>query len=151
MNSLPLSAAQRILLVEDSADDYEATIRAFKKASLYNPVDWRQSGQEALNFLRSEGHKEEQPGLILLDLNMPGMDGRKTLRHIKEDPSLKHIPVIILTTSTDDRDVAACYQMGANTYVKKPVTFDGLIEAIRRLRQYWFETALLPKEGAHDQ
>ncbi len=146
---------QYILLVEDSEDDYEATTRAFKKANLHNPVIWCQSGQDAIDYLKREGRhkdvpKNDQPGLILLDLNMPGLDGRKTLQLIKNDPQLKKIPVIILTTSSDERDVEACYQMGANTYVQKPVSFEGLIEAIRRLKEYWFEIALLPKDGRED-
>lgn len=144
------SRTQSILIVEDSSDDYEATVRAFKKANLLNPVSWCKSGKEALTFLdnREEGYKK--PGLILLDLNMPGIDGRKTLQLIKEDQNLKHIPVIILTTSSDNRDVEACYQMGANTYIQKPVSFDGLIEAIKQLKEYWFEIAILPKEAAND-
>lgn len=147
-----LSKSQSILMVEDSEDDYEATIRAFKKVSLHNPIVWCRSGRDALDFLRREGlHRNTKngshPGLILLDLNMPGLDGRKTLRLIKGDDALKKIPVIILTTSTDERDVEDCYQMGANTYVQKPVSFEGLIEAIKRLKAYWFEIALLPKDG----
>jgi two-component system response regulator len=147
----PLSHAQSILLVEDSQDDYEATIRAFKKVSLRNPVVWCRSGRDALDYLKQEGSfkgtdDESRPGLILLDLNMPGLDGRKTLQMIKQDSALKWIPVIILTTSADERDIQNCYQMGANTYVQKPVSFEGLIEAIQRLKTYWFEFALLPKE-----
>jgi two-component system response regulator len=142
---------QPILLVEDSEDDFEATSRAFKKVNLRNPVVWCQSGPAALDYLRHEGaHKDaggEPPGLILLDLNMPGMDGRQTLKIIKQDVALKRIPVIILTTSGDERDVKTCYQLGANTYVQKPVSFDGLIEAIQRLKAYWFEFALLPKDA----
>jgi two-component system response regulator len=149
------STSQPILLVEDSEDDYEATMRAFQKANLYNPVTWCQSGRDAIDRLCHEGVYKDTPrhalpGLILLDLNMPGLDGRKTLQLIKGNPALKHIPVIILTTSADERDVENCYQMGANTYVQKPVSFDGLIEAIRRLREYWFEIALLPKDGSND-
>jgi two-component system response regulator len=147
-----VTAAQSILIVEDSEDDFEATIRAFKKANLYNPVSWCKSGKEALDFLNQEGAykepgKAERPGLVLLDLNMPGIDGRKTLQIIKGNESLKRIPVIILTTSADEKDVEACYQMGANTYVQKPVSFEGLIEAIKRLKEYWFEIALLPKDA----
>jgi two-component system response regulator len=142
---------QCILIVEDSEDDYEATLRAFKKTNLHNPVVWCRSGREALDFLKHEGRfkdtKNANPGLVLLDLNMPGLDGRKTLQLIKEDIALKRIPVIILTTSSDERDVEGCYQMGANTYIQKPVSFDGLIEAIKRLKEYWFEIALLPKES----
>lgn len=132
---------QTILLVEDSEDDYEATVRAFKKANLHNPVEWCQSGRDALNYLHHEGAyaqgtKPATPGLIMLDLNMPGMDGRKTLQLIKENPKLKRIPVIILTTSANERDVEVCYQIGANTYVQKPVSFEGLIEAIMRIKEY---------------
>jgi len=150
-----LAKSQSILMVEDSEDDYEATVRAFKKASLHNPIVWCRSGRDALDLLKQEGaHKNarngSQPGLILLDLNMPGLDGRKTLQLIKDDGKLKRIPVIILTTSSDERDIQDCYQMGANTYVQKPVSFDGLIEAIKRLKAYWFEIALLPKDIARD-
>jgi two-component system, response regulator len=145
------NSTQAILIVEDNADDYEATSRAFKKANLYNPVVWCKSGQEALDWLNHEGAfknkpKSPLPGVVLLDLNMPGLDGRKTLQRIKENSHLKRIPVIILTTSSDERDVGDCYQMGANTYVQKPVSFDGLMEAIKRMKEYWFEIALLPKE-----
>ncbi len=144
-------ATQSILIVEDSEDDYEATLRAFKKVNLRNPIHWCASGQEALDYLKHEGKYRSQetakPGLILLDLNMPGLDGRKTLEMIKANDMLKRIPVIILTTSSDERDVQACYQLGANTYVQKPVSFDGLIEAIKRLKEYWFEIALLPKNS----
>jgi len=142
------SAFQSILLVEDSEDDYEAAIRAFRKANLHNEVHWSQSGQEALDYLQETAKlaKLRLPGLILLDLNMPGLDGRRTLQLLKENMTLKYIPVIVLTTSGDERDVEACYQMGANTYIQKPVTFEGLIEAIKRLREYWFEIALLPKK-----
>jgi two-component system response regulator len=146
------SQSQSILLVEDNEDDYEATIRAFKRANLHNPVVWCRSGRDALDCLKQEGAFKNsangaRPGIVLLDLNMPGLDGRKTLQLVKQDESLKRIPVIILTTSADERDIQSCYQMGANTYVQKPVTFDGLIEATKRLKSYWFEIALLPKEA----
>jgi two-component system, response regulator len=150
-----LIRSQSILLVEDNLDDYEATCRAFKKANLCNPIVWCKSGRDALDYLKQEGaykdaRKAARPGLVLLDLNMPGLDGRKTLEAIKQDDALKRIPVIILTTSADERDIEACYQTGANTYVQKPVSFEGLIEAIRRLKAYWFEIALLPKEDGHE-
>jgi two-component system response regulator len=153
--STQLTQSQCILLVEDNQDDYEATSRAFKKANLCNPIVWCKSGRDALDFLKQEGAykdagKGSRPGLVLLDLNMPGMDGRKTLQAIKRDDTLKQIPVIILTTSSDERDIQTCYQAGANTYVQKPVSFDGLIEAFKRLKAYWFEIALLPKEAGHE-
>lgn len=150
MSNLSIST-QSILIVEDSEDDYEATLRAFKKVNLHNPIHWCSSGQDALDFLKHDGKyrdtRDQKPGLILLDLNMPGLDGRKTLQLLKAHDHLKCIPVIILTTSSDERDVQACYQLGANTYVQKPVSFDGLMEAIKRLKEYWFEIALLPKDA----
>jgi two-component system response regulator len=136
--------AQQILIVDDSADDFEATKRAFAKVHLVNAIKHADSGEAALAYLRSE--TEVRPGLILLDLNMPGLDGRKTLEIIKRTPHLKNIPVVILTTSDDERDITACYELGANTYVQKPVDFDGLISAVRRLKEYWFEIAILPRE-----
>jgi two-component system, response regulator len=150
-----VSRPQSILLVEDNEDDYEATCRAFKKANLHNPIVWCRSGRDALDRLKGEGahrlaSRGSRPGLVLLDLNMPGMDGRKTLDAIKRDTTLKQIPVIVLTTSADEHDVLACYQMGANTYVQKPISFEALIEAIRRLKEYWFEIALLPKDADHE-
>ncbi len=152
--SEPLTPSQPILLVEDNQDDFEATSRAFRKANLRNPIVWCRSGRDTLDFLKQEGAYKDaldwsRPGLVLLDLNMPGMDGRRTLELIKQDDKLKQIPVIILTTSADERDVDACYQAGANTYVQKPVSFNGLIEAIQRLKAYWLDIALLPKEGGN--
>jgi len=149
-----VTVSQSILMVEDNEDDFEATSRAFRKANLHNPIVWCRSGRDAIDFLKHEGaYKQERehsrPGIILLDLNMPGMDGRKTLELIKQDSRLKPIPVIVLTTSSDERDIEASYLAGANTYVQKPVSFDGLIEAIKRLQCYWFEIALLPKDTSN--
>jgi two-component system response regulator len=141
----PLLESQPILIVEDSPDDFEATKRAFTKANLRNRIHRAESGEEALSFLRNDSNP--RPGIILLDLNMPGLDGRKTLEIIKQTRALQSIPVVILTTSNDERDVEACYKLGANTYIQKPVDFDGLIAAIRRLKEYWFEIAILPKDG----
>lgn len=135
---------QPILIVEDSEDDFDATKRAFSKANLMNRIDHASTGEEALSYL--EEHKDLLPGIILLDLNMPGLDGRKTLEIIKQQRELRKIPVVILTTSDDERDVTACYDLGANTYIQKPVDFDGLITAIRQLKEYWFGIALLPKD-----
>jgi two-component system, response regulator len=146
----PSTRPQSLLLVEDNVDDYEATVRALKKANMSNPVIWSPSGEDALARLRRRDGEHTWPGLILLDLNMPGLDGRQTLQLIKEDPALRRIPVIILTTSGDERDIENCYQLGANTYIQKPVSFEGLIEALRRLNEYWFEIALLPRDAAQD-
>lgn len=138
-----------ILLVEDNADDYEAAIRSFREAHLNNPVHWCKSGRDALDYLQHEGKyavgpPAGKPGLVLLDLNMPGIDGRKALAVIKQDKELKKIPVVILTTSADEKDVEQCYELGASTYIQKPVDFEGLVEAISRIKDYWFGIALLP-------
>jgi len=138
-----------ILLVEDSVDDYDAAIRSFKAAHLHNPIRWCQTGKEALDYLQRAGAfasepPESTPALVLLDLNMPGIDGRRVLATIKQDPALKTIPIIVLTTSSDDRDVKECYRLGASTYIQKPVDFDGLIAAASRIKDYWFGVALLP-------
>jgi two-component system response regulator len=143
-----LHDAQPILIVEDSEDDFDATKRAFSRANLRNAIKHAPSGEDALSYLNDA--TAIRPGLILLDLNMPGLDGRRTLEFIKRTDALKKIPVVILTTSDDERDVEACYALGANTYIQKPVDFDGLISAIQRLKEYWFEIAVLPKEQAND-
>jgi two-component system response regulator len=139
---------QCILIVDDSEDDVYATRRAFARTNLHNPIKHARSGEMALSYLRDE--RNPLPGLILLDLNMPGIGGHKTLKLIKDDSRLKSIPIVVLTTSGDERDVNASYQSGANSYIQKPVDFDGLIAAIRQLKEYWFEIVLLPKMQAHD-
>jgi two-component system, response regulator len=145
--ALKLRESQPILIVEDSPDDFDAAKRAFTKANLRNTIQHAASGEDALAYLRGA---EPRPGIILLDLNMPGLDGRKTLEIIKNTDNLKSIPVVILTTSDDERDVKACYELGANTYIQKPVDLDGLISAMKRLKEYWFEIAVLPKDGANE-
>jgi len=138
-----------ILLVEDNKDDYEAAVRSFKEAHLDNPVHWCKSGRDALDYLSKKGKYADdstvaRPALVLLDLNMPGIDGRKALGVIKQDEDLKVIPVVILTTSADERDIDQCYALGASTYIQKPVSFEGLVEAVSRIKEYWFGIALLP-------
>lgn len=140
----PILNNQPILLVDDNDDDVEAALRAFKRTNLRNPIVRAATGAEALALLRE---RKVSPGLILLDLNMPGLDGRRVLSLIKGDAELRKIPVVILTTSSDERDVEECYQLGANTYVQKPVDLDGLFAAVQRLKDYWFEIALLPRES----
>lgn len=142
---------QTVLIVEDSDDDYMATIRAFKKANLRNPVQRCSNGDQALDFLYRRGEFSDpstapRPGIILLDLNLPGTDGREVLRAVKSDPGLHQIPVIVLTTSIAEQDIFRCYDAGANSYVQKPVNLAGFIEAISRLKEYWLEVAVLAKE-----
>jgi len=141
--------SQPILLVEDSPEDYEATVRAFKRSGLKNPIYRCEDGENALDFLHRRGpyadpERSPRPGVILLDLNLPGTDGREVLTAIKRDEQLKQIPVIVLTTSNDARDVESCYQAGANSYIQKPVDMEGFVRAIERLNGYWFEVVLLP-------
>lgn len=139
-----------ILVVEDSPEDYEAIRRAFKAANMANPLYRCEDGDMALDYLYRRGRytdasKAPRPGVILLDLNLPGTDGYEVLAEIKQDPNLRAIPVIILTSSSDERDVESCYQAGANSYVSKPVDLAGFLEAIKRLKGFWFEIVLLPK------
>jgi two-component system response regulator len=138
---------QPILLVEDSPEDCETTERAFRRSGLKNPIHHCADGDEALDFLLRRGKHAEapRPGVVLLDLNLPGTDGREVLTEIKSHPDLKQIPVIVLTTSSDDRDVSACYKAGANSYIQKPVDLEGFMRAIERLNDYWFEVVILPK------
>ena len=142
---------QAILIVEDSPEDYEATVRAFRKAGLANSIMRCENGEEALDYLYRRGvyadpEKSPRPGIILLDLNMPGLDGRGLLTIIKNDNNLKKIPVVVLTTSSDERDIDKCYEEGANSYINKPVDLNGLMIAIQRLRDYWFEIVILPRD-----
>ena len=141
---------QPILLVEDSPEDFEATVRAFKRSGLKNPIIRCEDGEHALDFLHRRGRyadpaRSPRPGVVLLDLNLPGTDGREVLAEIKGDEALRQIPVIVLTTSNDERDVEACYLAGANSYIQKPVDMDGFLRAIERLKGYWFEVVVLPQ------
>jgi CheY-like chemotaxis protein len=139
-----------ILLIEDSDEDYAITKRSFAKAGLINPLHRVSDGEQALDFLFRRGDYSEpasapRPGVILLDLNLPGTDGRELLRIIKGDQFLRKIPTIVLTTSSDERDVQTCYDCGANSYIVKPVELENFVEAVSRLRDYWFKIVILPK------
>jgi two-component system response regulator len=142
-----------ILVVEDSPEDYEATVRALRASGLANPMFRCADGDEALEFLhrtgRFGGRREgpPRPSVILLDLNLPGTDGREVLAAVKKDESLRTIPVVVLTTSLDERDIEGCYRAGANSYVGKPVDLDGFMAAVRRLKEYWFEVVVLPRKS----
>lgn len=139
-----------ILIVEDSDEDFFATTRAFKKAKLSNPVVRCEDGDEALDYLLQTGRFADKglsprPAIVLLDLNLPGTDGREILKEMKDNPELKDIPVIVMTTSSNDWDVNKCYKYGANSYVLKPISFEGYINAVQKLNDYWFNIVLLPK------
>lgn len=141
-----------ILLIDDNPDDYEATMRSFRKNQFRNPVHWCSSGEDAWDYLHNDGKYQcdtgvTRPVLILLDLNMPGVDGRQLLREIKSEPELNAIPVVILTTSCDPNDLNECYSLGASTYIQKPVEFEDLIRAMKTMTEYWFDVAVLPQEA----
>jgi CheY-like chemotaxis protein len=143
---------QVILVIEDSPEDFEATTRVLRKSGLANPIFRCSDGDEAIDFLFQRGAYSDsqlapRPTVILLDLNLPGTDGRDVLAEIKKDKHLKLIPVVVLTTSSDERDIEMCYQAGANSYMKKPVDLGGFVSAIQRLKDYWFEIVILPKVG----
>jgi len=144
-----LKHSQLILIVEDSDDDYAATLRAFNKAGLANTIERCSNGDQALDYLFRRGQyagtEAEHPGIVLLDLNLPGTDGRDILRQIKADEDLKKIPVVVLTTSDAEIDIESCYAAGANSYIQKPVDLVGFMQSITRLKEYWFEVVILPK------
>lgn len=139
-----------ILVVEDSPEDYETTVRAMRRAGLGNPIARCEDGDEALDYLFQRGRyggaaAPARPGIVLLDLNLPGTDGREVLVEVKSDEDLRRIPVIVLTTSTDARDIDRSYRAGANSYVRKPVDLDGFVVAIQRLKDFWFDVVVLPR------
>ena len=149
-----IKTTQPILIVEDNDDDFEATERALKRDSrLANPIYRCENADDALDFLMHRGGYNDSPtpGLILLDLNMPGRGGRSLLADIKKHTKTRKIPVVVLTTSSDTHDVEECYAMGANTYIKKPVDLDGFFVAIKQLKEYWFSIALLPNPNSHEE
>ena len=149
---MPDTQAQRdILIVEDSDDDFEATERALRRvANLPNMIRRCHDGLEAWEYLTGKPISNSplpptRPGLVLLDLNMPGLDGRKLLQRMREHPELRSIPVVIMTTSGESEDVEACYRSGANSYVHKSASWSEFSQEIRHLYEYWFQVALLPK------
>lgn len=142
-----------ILMADDDADDRRLTKDALEESRLANDLRFVENGEELLDYLRHEGKfKNEQdiprPGLILLDLNMPRMDGRTALKEIKADPELRQIPVSVLTTSKADEDIFRSYDLGVNSYIVKPVTFEALVDILQTLEKYWFEIVELPPEQA---
>lgn len=130
-----------ILVVEDSAEDFVALGRAFRKHALQNPVLRCADGDQALEYLQGYGKHpawpKTLPAIVLLDLNMPGTDGRMVLDIVKHDPRLHSIPVIIFSTSSSSRDIDDCYRLGANSYLTKPVSYAELEEKIRLTIRYW--------------
>jgi two-component system, response regulator len=138
-----------IVLADDDADDRMLARDALEEARLANDLFFVQDGEELLDFLRHRGRyappaAAPRPGLILLDLNMPRKDGREALAEIKADPDLRRIPVVVLTTSKAEEDIYRTYDLGVNSFITKPVTFEGLVSVMKALGQYWFEIVELP-------
>jgi CheY-like chemotaxis protein len=140
----------RILLVDDSATDAELCIDTLKKHHLANQLTWVKDGAEALEYLFSEGRYAErvptQPQLILLDLAMPKVNGFDVLRRIRSDERTKSIPVVVMTSSQEDRDITESYNLGVNSYVSKPVVFDEFANTIAQLGMYWMMVNRVPRE-----
>jgi len=141
-----------ILLVEDNPMDVELTLRAFKRSKMQNPIQIVRDGQEALDYVHRRGVYADPatspvPGLILLDIRLPRIDGLEVLRALKSHPVYRPIPVVMLTTSRDDNDVTKSYDLGANSYIVKPVDFDKFLEVIGRIELYWILTNLQPPRG----
>jgi CheY-like chemotaxis protein len=138
-----------ILLADDDADDRMLAQDALKESRLANDLRFVENGEELMEYLRRQGRFADAaasptPGLILLDLNMPRKDGREALAEIKSDPGLRHIPIVVLTTSKAEEDIYRTYDLGVNSFITKPVTFDGLVNVMRTLGTYWFEIVELP-------
>jgi CheY-like chemotaxis protein len=139
-----------LLICDDDDDDRMLTRQALEDAHISNELRFVEDGEQLLDYLYQRGEyagetgKAPRPGLILLDLNMPKLDGREALQVIKGDVTLVHIPIVILTTSGLDADVIRSYQLGVNSFITKPVTFSGLVEAMNVLGRYWLEIVELP-------
>ncbi len=128
---------------------------AFDEHRLANDLRIVEDGEELMDYLHQRGRFSDpetapHPGLILLDLNMPRKDGREALQEIKADHRLRRIPVVVLTSSKAEEDVLRSYDLGANSFITKPVTFEGLVDVVKTLSQYWFEVVQLPPDGARD-
>lgn len=141
-----------ILMADDDDDDRRLTREALLEGRLANDLRFVENGEELMDYLRRlgkySGTEVPRPGLILLDLNMPRKDGRTVLKEIKSDPELRQIPVVVLTTSQADEDIFKSYDLGVNSYIVKPVTFEALVDILQTLEKYWFEIVELPPDSA---
>ncbi|MBE9093466.1 response regulator [Tychonema sp. LEGE 07203] len=139
-----------LLIANDDEDTRFLMQEAMREVRLAIKIEFVENGEEVLDYLYRRGEYAgssnwHQPDLILLDLNMPRLDGRETLTSIRADPDLQQIPVAILTTSHRSGDILLCYRLGANSFISKPVTFEGLVEVMKILCEYWFEIVSLPR------
>jgi CheY-like chemotaxis protein len=141
--------AVTILMAEDDPDDRLLAAEAARECRVTDDLRFVEDGEQLLDYLRRRGRWADpalspRPGLVLLDLNMPRMDGREALAAIKSDPELRRIPVVVLTTSRAESDVARAYDLGANSFITKPASFGGLVDAMRVLGRYWMDIVQLP-------
>ena len=138
-----------VLLVEDNEDDVELTLEALNNSKLQVKIHVVSDGMTAMTFLRHEGEYAgaQRPDLILLDLNLPRMDGREVLKEIREDPKLTDIPVVILTTSEDEEDILKAYLLHANCYITKPIDFSQFTKIIKQIEGFWLQLVKLPRRG----
>jgi len=135
-----------ILLVEDSPSDATLTIEALEAGKVVNKLNLVEDGVEAMAYLKCEGKyaKATRPDLIMLDLNLPRKDGREVLAELKNDPELKTIPIIVLTTSRSDKDILQSYQLNANCFITKPVDFQQFIDVVKTIEKFWLTVVTLP-------
>jgi two-component system response regulator len=141
-----------ILLVEDSPTDGEMTLRALRRNNLANRVHWVKDGAEALDFLFRAGayagrDPAATPKLVMLDIKMPKVDGIEVLRRLKAEPATRAIPVVMMTSSSEERDVMASYELGVNSYIVKPVEFENFLETVAKIGLYWVLTNRVPREA----
>lgn len=146
----------RILLVEDNPDDIDITRRALNEAKVINKLWPVRDGQEALDFLQHKGQYQDpsispKPGLILLDINLPKINGIDVLRIIKEDADLKRIPVVMLTVSKRDEDIVKSYNLGCNSFIQKPVNFENFVEVVKQIGLYWGLLNIVPPNGLEEE
>lgn len=150
MSTLPIT----ILVADDDPDDRMMIEEAFEENRVVNAVEFVEDGEQLMAYLRREGDYAHlagrpYPGIVLLDLNMPRKDGREALKELKADPDLCRIPVVVLTTSQAEEDIYRTYGLGVSSFVTKPVTFEGLVEAIKVICQYWIQIVALPPECSY--
>jgi CheY-like chemotaxis protein len=136
----------QILLVEDNPDDADLTVDALRNGRVRNHITVVEDGEEAMAFLRRQGHHAAapRPDLILLDLNLPRKSGREVLAEVKQDPDLRRIPVVVMTSSDDEKDILAVYNLYVNCYVTKPVDLDQFIGVVKSIEHFWFSIVKLP-------
>jgi len=142
-----------ILLADDDEEDRMLTFDALNESRVVNDLRFVEDGEELLDYLYRRGKYDAdsapRPGLILLDLNMPKKDGREALREIKADPDLRRIPIVVLTTSKAEEDIYRTYDLGANSFIAKPVKFESLVTLMKEIKRYWIEIVELPRNGEH--